>query len=83
VLGSFFFAYWNQEYLKLRNAIVILKNGLEYKSRFVGLDVVAIAIIELVIIKEVAFSVVPKTVRKEHYEYNSKETKLKPISSRY
>jgi hypothetical protein len=83
VLGSFFFAYWNQEYLKLRNAIVILKNGLEYKSRFVGLDVVAIAIIELVIIKEVAFSVVLKTVRKEHYEYNSKETKLKPISSRY
>ena len=54
------------EYLKSRNAIVISKNGLKYKSKFVQLDSVAISIIELVIIKEVAFSVITELVRKEH-----------------
>ncbi|MDA9340106.1 kelch repeat-containing protein, partial [Polaribacter sp.] len=43
------------EYLKLRNSLVISKNGLKYKSKFVPLDSVAISIIELVIIKEVEF----------------------------
>ena len=54
------------EYLKLRNAIVISKNGLKYKSKFIQLDSVAISIIELVIIKELEFSVITKLVRKEH-----------------
>ena len=54
------------EYLKLRNAIVISKNGLKYKSKFIQLDSVAISIIELVIIKEVEFSVITELVRKEH-----------------
>ena len=54
------------EYLKLRNSLVISKNGLKYKSKFVPLDSVAISIIELVIIKEVEFSVITKLVRKEH-----------------
>ena len=53
-------------YLKVRNAIVISKNGLKYKSKFIQLDSVAISIIELVIIKEVAFSVITELVRKEH-----------------
>ena len=54
------------EYLKLRSSLVISKNGLKYKSKFVQLDSVAIAIIELVIIKEVEFSVITELVRKEH-----------------
>ena len=54
------------EYLKLRSSLVISKNGLKYKSKFVQLDGVAIAIIELVIIKEVEFSVITELVRKEH-----------------
>ena len=54
------------EYLKLRNAIVISKNGLKYKTKFIQLDSVAISIIELVIIKELEFSVITKLVRKEH-----------------
>ena len=54
------------EYLKSRNAIVISKNGLKYKSKFVQLDSVAISIIELVIIKEVEFYVITELVRKEH-----------------
>ena len=54
------------EYLKVRNAIVISKNGLKYKSKFIQLDSVAISIIELVIIKELEFSVITKLVRKEH-----------------
>ena len=54
------------EYLKLRNAIVISKNGLKYKTKFIQLDSVAISIIELVIIKEVEFSVITELVRKEH-----------------
>jgi len=53
-------------YLKVRNAIVISKNGLKYKSKFIQLDSVAISIIELVIIKEVEFSVITELVRKEH-----------------
>ena len=54
------------EYLKVRNAIVISKNGLKYKTKFIQLDSVAISIIELVIIKEVEFSVITELVRKEH-----------------
>ena len=54
------------EYLKLRNSLVISKNGLKYKSKFVQLDSVAISIIELVTIKEVEFSVITELVRKEH-----------------
>ena len=54
------------EYLKLRNSLVISKNGLKYKSKFVQLDSVAISIIELVTIKEVEFSVITALVRKEH-----------------
>ena len=54
------------EYLKVRNAMVISKNGLKYKSKFIQLDSVAISIIELVIIKEVEFSVITELVRKEH-----------------
>ena len=54
------------EYLKLRNAIVISKNGLKYKTKFIQLDSVAISIIELVIIKELEFSVITELVRKEH-----------------
>ena len=54
------------EYLKVRNAIVISKNGLKYKSKFIQLDSVAISIIELVIIKELEFSIITELVRKEH-----------------
>ena len=54
------------EYLKLRNTIVISKNGLKYKTKFIPLDSVAISIIELVIIKEVEFYVITELVRKEH-----------------
>jgi hypothetical protein len=54
------------EYLKVRNVMVISKNGLKYKSKFIQVDSVAISIIELVIIKEVEFSVITELVRKEH-----------------
>ena len=54
------------EYLKVRNSMVISKNGLKYKSKFIPLDIVAISIIELVIIKELEFSVITELVRKEH-----------------
>lgn len=53
-------------YLKLRNTIVISKNGLKYKTMFIQFDRDAISIIKLVIIKEVEFSVITELVRKEH-----------------
>jgi hypothetical protein len=54
------------EYLKVRNVMVISKKGLKYKSKFIQVDSVALSIIELVIIKEVEFSVITELVRKEH-----------------
>lgn len=60
---SFFAGY---KYLKPINSIVVLENGLKYKSKFIELDNSAISILKIALKKEVEFSEINKLVRKEH-----------------
>jgi hypothetical protein len=66
VVFLYFFFFVGNKYLKSRSSIIVLENGLKYKSKFVELVSVAMSILKMAIKKEVEFSDITKLVRKEH-----------------
>ena len=53
-------------YIKSRNSLVILENGLKYKSKFVELDVMALTILKRAITREMEFTEIYALVSKNH-----------------
>jgi hypothetical protein len=53
-------------YIKSRNSLVILENGLKYKSKFVELDSMALTILKRALKKEVEFTEIFAIVSKNH-----------------
>lgn len=53
-------------YIKSRNSLVILENGLKYRSKFIELDVMALTILKRAITREMEFTEIYALVSKNH-----------------
>ena len=61
-----FGSFGPRKYIKRRDVIGILENGLRYRGRFVELDEIGLSIIKRALNKEMALTEVKKLVQKEH-----------------
>ena len=54
------------KYIKIRDAIEIVENGLRYKAKFVELDEAGLSIIKSALKKEMDLAEIKHLVQKEH-----------------
>ena len=66
LLFLFYFTVLVRKYLRRRDVIEILENGLRYKGRFVELDEIGLSIIKSALNKEINLAEVKQLVQKEH-----------------
>ena len=62
----FYFIFLIRKYIKIRDAIEVLENGLRYKGKFVELDETGLSIIKSALNKEMDLAEIKQIVQKEH-----------------